>query len=366
MFRQYYIFKIVTAIVLFTFCYTACSDKSETSEQPSLEAAFYGTSTLNWDSDGKFLVINAAGSWSITFSYPEGTRESWCSTGTNSGSGNANVWIATVPNNSEGSREVTITIQSGGTTLRLKLEQSGKQGLPPPDLTNRLELPRIENMEWFLEYTTGEFALEYSIAKKHSKWVAWRLHKGHLGSGRTDAWQFDPRIPAQYSPVRNDFSGYERGHMCPSADRNNNDPMNWETFMYSNMSPQVGAGFNQGIWATLETKIRGWVGGGDTLYVCCGGTVLKESDISSYTSPSSMAVPKYYFKVVLRKKVNTTDYDAIGFWFENRRYTETLSVTHAKTIDQIETLTGIDFFYNLPEDVQTQVESGFTPAAWGL
>jgi endonuclease G len=142
--------------------------------------------------------------------------------------------------------------------------------------------------------------------------------------------------------------------------------MNAQTFMYSNMSPQISA-FNQGIWGVLETRVRGWVGGSDTLYICAGGTVLKESDIMGYTSPSSMAVPKYYFKVILRKKAATGAYDAIGFWFDHKNYgNEALSSRHVKTIDDIEALTGIDFFYQLPAAEQNRVEAAFSPSAWGL
>jgi endonuclease G len=185
-------------------------------------------------------------------------------------------------------------------------------------------------------------------------------------SGRTDYWQFDPRIPEQYAPVRADFSGYDRGHLCPSADRTQSTAMNRQTFMYSNMSPQVSA-FNQGIWGTLETKVRGWVNGSDTLYICAGGTIGKESDIMGYTAPSAMAVPKYYFKVILRKKAATGAYDAIGFWFENKSYNgEALSSKHVKTIDDIEASTGIDFFYQLPAAEQNRVEAAFNPSAFGL
>jgi len=356
-------YKLLAIAVLSIWLFVSCNKDDESGSYAD-SVVFHGSSILNWDSEGKFLIITERGPWSITFSYPEGVAPGWCTANSLSGTGSKNVWLATAANNMPDSREVKIIVQTERRNIELTLTQYGSAGLPS-DLKDRLELPGIDNYEWFLDYTKGMFALEYDITKKHSKWVAWRLHKGDLGSGRTDAWQFDPRIPSQYSPVRSDFSGYDRGHLCPSADRNKNTTMNAETFMYSNMSPQVGA-FNQGIWATLEMKIRGWVGGGDTLYVCTGGTILKESDIERYTSPSRMAVPKYYFKVVLRKKINSSNYDAIGFWFENRRYTEGLSVTHAKTVDQIEALTGLDFFCNLPDDIETRVESGFNPSAWGL
>jgi endonuclease G len=184
-------------------------------------------------------------------------------------------------------------------------------------------------------------------------------------SGRTDYWQFDPRIPEQYAPVRADFSGYDRGHLCPSADRTQSTAMNRQTFMYSNMSPQVSA-FNQGIWGMLETKVRGWVNGLDTLYICAGGTIRHDGEVIEYTTPSQMPVPMYYFKVILRKKAATGTYDAIGFWFEHRQDMENLSSAHVKTVDQIEALTGFDFFYYLQEDVQTQVEAEFNPSVWGL
>ncbi|MDR3185084.1 MAG: DNA/RNA non-specific endonuclease [Prevotellaceae bacterium] len=238
--------------------------------------------------------------------------------------------------------------------------------LPVVTTPTHLERPGVMDKNWLLEYTAGDFSLEYAPSKKHPKWVAWPLYKAHMGSsGRTDAWQFDARIPEEDRPTREDFRGYDRGHLCPSADRTASTSMNEQTFMYSNMSPQL-AGLNQRIWARLEDKIRRWVGD-DTLYICAGGTILKEDDIMSHTSASTMAVPKYYFKVILRKKATTGAFDAIGFWFENKDYgSEALSSNHAKTIDDIETLTGLDFFYNLPEDEQNRVEAAFTPSAWGL
>lgn len=345
--------------------FTACDPDDDT--PVTVEAVFNnGSPNFKWDSDGKFLIITSNGDWDIAVSFPSGKPSGWCTATTSSGNGNKNVWIATAYNTSDSSRHATLTVASGGQKVDIALMQYGK-GDVPPETRTRMELPKIEDVEWYLEYTDGKFALEYAPAKKHSKWVAWPLYKSCMGSsGRTDAWQWDPRIPEQYWSVQADFgkNGYDRGHLCPSADRTQSTRMNAQTFMYSNMSPQIPS-FNQGIWADLETKERNWANGADTLYICAGGTVLKESDIDRYTSPSSMAVPKYYFKVILRKKTSTGAYDAIGFWFENRSYSTSLSA-QVKTIDQIEALTGIDFFYNLPEPVQSQVESLFNPSAWGF
>jgi endonuclease G len=341
-----------------------CSEKEET--PAALKAELNGTSTFNWNTPGRFLTITTTDAWNIRFTYPADSPAGWCSTTSPSGTGNNNVWIVVAANNVTAVRYATIIVETATENVSIDISQYSADDALPYGLKNHLELPKIDDPEWVLNYEAGEFTIEYSTTKKHPKWVAWPLYKSHMGSsGRTDAWQFDPRIPEAARPTREDFYGYDRGHLCPSADRTQSREMNAQTFMYSNMSPQVSA-FNQGIWGTLETKVRGWVGS-DTLYICAGGTVLKESDIMSYTSPSSMAVPKYYFKVILRKKTATGAYDAIGFWFENKSYgSEAPSSKQVKPIDEIETLTGIDFFYQLPADIQTQVEAAFNPSAWGL
>jgi endonuclease G len=340
----------------------------EAPEQAPLEATLDGSPNFKWNSQGRFLTINTTADWAVTFSYPEGAPSGWCTASPSSGAGKKNVWIATATNNTAAVREATVVVTTATENISIDIFQYSTTAALPVTLKNHMELPKVEDTEWLLNYEAGDFTMEYAADKKHSKWVAWQLYKSHMGSsGRTDAWQWDPRIPAEYSPIRDDFHGYDRGHLCPSADRTQSRAMNAQTFMYSNMSPQIGVGFNQGIWERLESKVRTLAGGLDTLYICAGGTILRESDIKEYTSPSSMAVPKYYFKVVLRKKAGTGAYDAIGFWFENRSYgNEALSSKHVKTIDEIETLTGIDFFYQLSEVEQNRVEAAFTPAAWGL
>jgi endonuclease G len=369
------IFKYHLLIVatLAGFLYTAGCSKAgeETPTQVPLEATLDGSPNFKWNSQGRFLSITTTADWTVTFSYPEGAPAGWCSVSPSTGEGNKNLWIATASNNTTVVREATIVVATATENVSIGIVQYSTDGeVLPVTLNNRLELPKVEDPDWLLHYTDGEFTLEYDTTKKHSKWVAWQLYKSHMGSsGRTDYWQFDPRIPPEYCPVHNtkphDFTGYDRGHLCPSADRTQSVAMNRETFMYSNMSPQH-AQLNQLIWEQLEEKERTWASGTDTLYICAGGTILKEDDIDHYSTPSAMAVPKYYFKVILRKKVSGA-YDAIGFWFENKSYTGVkLSSAHTKSVDDIEALTGIDFFYQLPEAEQNRVEILRLPSAWGL
>jgi endonuclease G len=364
---QYHL--LIVAVLTGLLMYGCDKGEGETPPQEPLAATLYGSSYFKWNAQGRFLTISTTKAWTVTFSYPDGAPAGWCSASPSSGTGNKNVWIATATNNTTAVRQATVVVATDTENISIDIAQYSANDALPASLKNHLELPKVEDPEWLLNYEDGDYTIEYSTAKKHSKWVAWPLYKSHMGSsGRTNAWQFDGRIPEAYRPTQQDFSGsgYDRGHLCPSADRTQSRSMNAQTFMYSNMSPQL-AGLNQKIWATLEDRVRGWAGGADTLYICAGGTILKESNIQGYTTPSSMAVPKYYFKVVLRKKAVTGALDAIGFWFENKDYgKESLSSKHVKTIDEIETLTGLDFFYLLPAAEQDRVEAAFAPSAFGL
>ena len=361
---------------------TGCSENEEVA-LPELKVEFSeGSSAFDWDASNAFLRINAPADqqWTLSISYINEEEDAdeanhWCHPAVNSGSGDKSVWLKLDVNLGPETRKASLSVNFGTTNKELQLTQlgqpsSGGGGDPagPADHPNlkALELPKIVDTSWTLYYSPGEFSLEYAPAKKHSKWVAWRLHRGHIGnSGRTDAWQWDSRIPSQYRPTRDDFRGYDRGHLCPSADRTQSREMNAQTFMYSNMTPQI-ANLNQQTWAGVETKERNWVSGYDTLYICAGGTILKESDISGYSSPSNMPIPKYNFKVILRKKASTGAYDAIGFWFENRYYGRQVNSSDVKTIKQIEALTGLTFFYNLPQVIQDEVKNQFNPSGWGI
>ncbi len=238
----------------------------------------------------------------------------------------------------------------------------------------RMELPVIKNERWYVEHRNPDssvnYAMEYDTAQKHSVWIAYTLLRSHMASGnRTDAWAQDPIIPIKFQPVRSDFSGYDRGHLCPSADRNANTTINRITFYYSNMSPQVGS-FNQQIWNNLEGKVRNWAKASDcdTLFVVTGGAINPGIETLGTNGAGKITVPKYYFKALLKRKGNT--FDAIGFWMENKSHTSmptgnTVTHTYSMTIDELEELTKIDFFPNLRSLEQT-VESTRNTSKWPL
>ncbi len=178
----------------------------------------------------------------------------------------------------------------------------------------------------------------------------------------------DLDIPSQYQltidPYK--YSGYDHGHICPSADRQRAEEANYQTFYITNMQPQVGKLFNQGIWENMENQLRTWTALFDTMFVCKGGTIDKAEHIIEYVCQKShqatrinnnhVPVPKYFFMAVLGKK--GTSFKATGFWIaqDQNSYSTDLK-SYAVTIQALQSKTGIDFFCNLPDDIETEVEN---------
>ena len=247
----------------------------------------------------------------------------------------------------------------------------------------RLEIPKLKGgvVNRFLVKKVPTFGINYCVewddAKKAQRWTAFRWDSSNSvrNTSRADEpFAEDQQIPAAYRTYLSQYagSGYTRGHICASADRLCSVEANVQTFLLSNMHPQY-YNFNVGgIWESLEKKVRTWNTPDfrDTLYVVKGGTIDHESDIIERTS-SGLIVPKYFFMAILCKNKSTVNegYKAIGFYLEHKRehYADEENVKpYIVSIDKLENLTGIDFFCNLPDRIENQVENNVTPAAWGF
>lgn len=103
---------------------------------------------------------------------------------------------------------------------------------------------------------------------------------------------------------------------------------------------------------------------GDTLFVCKGGTIDKESQIMERVK-GQLIVPKYFYMALLMK--TGSEYKAIALWVEHQKKVDTSAVKdHAITVKELQNLTGIDFFCNLPDDIENRVEGKISPISWGL
>jgi endonuclease G len=206
------------------------------------------------------------------------------------------------------------------------------------------------------------YTLCYDEGSEQAKWVAYRLTAemcDNNGEERTDNFRTDKAVKTG-SASPNDYkkSGYDRGHLCPAGDMGWNAETMSESFLMSNMSPQV-PGFNRGIWKNLETDVRRWAKTNGELYVVTAG-VLKDS---LKCIGNNVAVPEYYFKVLL--DLQEPEFKAIAFVLPNR--SSKLSVfKYAVSIDSVERLTGLDFFPLLPDSLESQLEMGGDVSKWKL
>lgn len=231
----------------------------------------------------------------------------------------------------------------------------------------------------FVSHTTkvggqevGTFSMEYDLDKKHARWVAFKFYNttGQTNVNRSEEpFAPDPSISASYQRVQADFGrkGYDRGHLCASADRLYSQTANEQTFYYTNMSPQKNR-FNVGIWRDLEAAVQTWGRSNafrDTLYVVKGAGIDRKEHIWTYIDgDQSKPVPKYYFMALLNKKGER--FKSIAFWLDQSKSygsKEKLS-DYAITVDELEELTGIDFFHHLNDDLENAVESQLSTASW--
>lgn len=261
---------------------------------------------------------------------------------------------------------------------------------PSRNITSRMETPEVktDGTTQLVQHSTTTssgrevmaYCLEYDKRQHHSRWVAFRFdgdtHARNV-SRSDEPFADDPKLSADLHIGSRGFgSGYDRGHLCASADRLYSREANELTFFMSNMSPQMSA-FNQGYWVTLEglvQKLGRNVSFADTLYVVKGGTVAENQVKTHLTRPNGtrVAVPKYYYMALL--KVKNGVYSSVAFWMEHKNYGYTYKnpaplteiKKHACTVNSLEQKTGINFFPNLPNNVEESVEDQLITSNWGM
>ena len=229
------------------------------------------------------------------------------------------------------------------------------------DIEN-LEIPVGPDDEIIVSHTG--YTLSYCEEYEVPYWVAYSLTKEEVSTqsaSRNDNFREDPSVPTGSATLQ-DYkkSGYDRGHMAPAADfRWSEDAMN-DTFYLSNMCPQKHA-FNAGIWSDLESAVRSIAYTDEEIYVVTG-PVLTDGPYETI-GENKVAVPKYYYKVIL----DYTDpvIKAIGFILPAENSSEPLSY-FAVTVDKVEEVTGIDFFPALPDDIEDVVEAECDSSLWAL
>ena len=269
--------------------------------------------------------------------------------------------------------------------------------LPASSFIGSLEVPalRSHSADYLLVHTLADgranYCIEYDTQLKAARWTAYKSYSGFSSNdthfsrnawkngeyfngfgGSEDPFQPDLLLPAGLQRTLEDHrsNGYDRGHMIGSADRLNSKEANGQTYYLTNIHPQLNQlNAKDGLWYNLENKVRNYDQDmfRDTLYVVKGGTI---SDGNYTTIKNGVPCPKYFFMAILafnKSKVKINGgYKAIAFWVEHKNTVRQPSVSDAISIDELESRTGIDFFCNLPDNIESVVEERYYKDDWNL
>jgi len=374
-------FLIALACVTMAACLCSCGG-GDPVDTTLIEVAFR-SETVSADQGQVFLSVTANGEWKLEIEDAD-----WGELQETSGSGTKNSIILDYQDNpSDKSRALTVKATSGKKSATAVLTQSGyvistvvtttTGGVTPSAEYSWMELPATSSSDkldfiYHMMTLNGAKIRNYSLYWDYDNlvahWVAYPLNKTYIGSGsRSNAWNVDPLLSTSKQPVLYGAYGdgnngwYARGHQLPSADRYSGDS-NPQTFYGTNMTPQNND-FNSNIWASLESKVRGWAKSGvdtDTLYVATGCVLDGAKYYCLDNLGKKVTVPTGYFKAILRYAPTSTitqstgGYMGCAFYFEHKNYPSAKDLkSEAMSIDELEKITGIDFFVNLPAAIGT-------------
>ena len=209
-------------------------------------------------------------------------------------------------------------------------------------------------------YNRNTYVFSYSEEHEQSEWVAYYLNKDDVKATNFDRpfFEQDPLVESVSADWRNYKKlGYDKGHLCPAGDRKGSFDEYNETFFTSNISPQEHE-FNSGVWNRLEEKVRYWAVKSDGLYVVTGGVL---SDNLKTIGKEDVSVPNYFYKVLLSKDGSKM----IGFLVPHEDSNQPL-YEFVVSVDEIEKMTGIDFYPKLEDTIENQLESKSDYKGWSF
>ena len=225
-----------------------------------------------------------------------------------------------------------------------------------------------DSLNYLLEKT--DYTLSYNKARATANWVSWHLNVAWLGTApRQDNFKPDNTLPEDWYKVSTSNytnSGFDRGHLCPSADRTHSIAENSETFLLSNIVPQAPKN-NQQTWARLEDYCRELAAAQNELYIVAGiaGKGGEGSKgVANSINEDKITVPATLWKIILvipegskdiQRIVNSTR--VIAVVMPNSQHSTGNWANYRSNVDAIEKLTGYDFFSKISTTIQQEIES---------
>ena len=220
-------------------------------------------------------------------------------------------------------------------------------------VVNSVEIPKIlrDIPEQIIKRTA--YTLSYNKETKCPNWVAWYLSADHSDGdwARSNDYREDCTVPSPRA-TNEDYKGsiWSRGHMCPAGDNKWDAVAMSETFLLSNMCPQDRS-LNSGFWNQVEMDCRKWAKKYGGVYIVCGPLYYKNDHET--IGINQIVVPEAFYKVILRLNPRPK---AIGFIVKNNEGKKKKD-QYVNAVDEVERITGIDFFPALPDDIENEVEA---------
>ena len=370
--RLFKAFSKVAAALLAVCGLVLTSCEQSGSKEGAFEVSVKKTS-VGPDKGTQFVSVKCAGDWTLELVSEDGEAIDWARLNVTSGTGNkSNIQLSYDSNAEQASRTLVLFLDNGAKSVSCKMTQQALGTAPEPEQpdaptdlekTKWLEVPAMKNSA--LGYYSHSFKMNGNTYRNYSfgwsqkdrvaLWVAYPLCKLYTNgsAGRTNAWALDPLLGNNSAAPFGGYCGdYARGHQLPSADRQCCYDANAQTFYGTNMTPQLNA-HNEGIWSSLENKVRNIANSSDTTYVVTGVVVSASGKKEKDSYGNSVTVPDAYFKVLLRYSKSSTlgQWNAAAFYLEHRSYSGNISKEHSMSVDELEKKTGFDFFVNLPAKV---------------
>ena len=205
------------------------------------------------------------------------------------------------------------------------------------------------------------YTVSYNEQRRNANWVAYELTAEEvLGEKpRDNKFVTDPLVVGRQATT-NDYkrSGWDRGHLAPAADMKWSSQAMEESFYMSNISPQ-NHNLNSGVWKSIEELVRDNASRYGKVLVVTGPIFTDKNGLGTI-GDNRVIIPNGFYKVLM---MFDNGYHGIGFYCENKSGRKALT-EYALSIDEIESLTGIDFFYKLPDEIETTVEAEYDFGIW--